>query len=224
MHGGGIVAQHMLVSHANLAPLVQVLQPAQAQFADVLGEKVVLGDLLGDQVKHRKVINRARKTFATYVRLQEGAQLVEQLPLLRLRFEDVHFGWSVVDGAQAAQLVEGAEIQVNIVLLQLILLLLLLLLLLRRLPVHVASMCCGNYLLLLLLLLKMLRVRSVLYVRLSIVDAQHRELRALFSLECLKLMLPLVVAVGVAVALVIVASIELLIKLSLRLHIVCNDL
>lgn len=221
MHGGGIVAQHMLVSHANLAPLVQVLQPAQAQFADVLGEKVVLGDLLGDQVKHRKVINRARKTFATYVRLQEGAQLVEQLPLLRLRFEDVHFGWSVVDGAQAAQLVEGAEIQVNIVLLQLILLLLLLL---RRLPVHVASMCCGNYLLLLLLLLKMLRVRSVLYVRLSIVDAQHRELRALFSLECLKLLLPLVVAVGVAVALVIVASIELLIKLSLRLHIVCNDL
>lgn len=51
MHGGGVVAQHMLVTHANLAPLVQVLQPAQAHFADVLGEKVVLGDLLGDQVK-----------------------------------------------------------------------------------------------------------------------------------------------------------------------------
>lgn len=191
MHGGGIVAQHMLVTHANLAPLVQVLQSAQAQFADVLGEKVILGDLLGDQVKHRIIINRSRKTFATYVRLQEGAQLVEQLPLLRLWFKDVHFGWPVVDGAESAKLIEGAEIQVNLVLPQLILLLLLPLLLLRCLLVHVASMCCDNYLLLLLLLLEMLRVRSVLYVRLSIVDTQHRELRALFSQECLKLLLPL---------------------------------
>lgn len=46
MHGGGIVAQHMLVTHAYLSPLVQVLQPAQAQFTDVLGQVVVLGDLL----------------------------------------------------------------------------------------------------------------------------------------------------------------------------------
>lgn len=75
-----------------------------------------------------------------------------------------------------------------------------------------------------LLLLEMLWVRSVLYVRLSIVDAQHRELRALFSLECLKLLLPLVAAFGVALALVIVAPFELLIKLLLRLHILCNDL
>lgn len=177
-------------------------------------------------IRSNSPVNRTRKTFATYVRLQERAQLVEQLALLRLRLEYVHFGWSVVDGAQAAQLFEGCEIQVNLVLPQLIilLLLLLLLLLLRRLLVHVASLCCDNYLLLLLLLLEMLWVRSVLYVRLSIVDAQHRELRALFSLECLKLLLPLVAAFGVALALVIVAPFELLIKLLLRLHILCNDL
>lgn len=129
-----------------------------------------------------------------------------------------------MDGAQAAQLFEGAEIQVDLVLPQLFLFLLLLLLLLRRLLVHVASLCCDNYLLLLLLLLEMLWVRGVLYVRLSIVDAQHHELRALFSLECQKLLLPLVAAFGVAVALFIVAPVELLIKLLLRLHIVCNDL
>lgn len=177
-------------------------------------------------IRSNSPVNRTRKTFATYVRLQEGAQLVEQLALLRLRLEYVHFGWSVVDGTQAAQLFEGCEIQVNLVLPQLIflLLLLLLLLLLRRLLVHVASLCCDNYLLLLLLLLEMLWVRSVLYVRLSIVDAQHRELRALFPLECLKLLLPLVAAFGVALALVIVAPGVLLIKLLLRLHILCNDL
>lgn len=131
-------------------------------------------------------------------------------------------------GAQAAQLVEGAEIEVGLVFL---------LLLLRCLLVHVAAVCGDNYLLL-LLLLDMLRIRSVLYVRLSIVDAQHRELRALFSCVCLKVLLPRVAAtfgcccLGLLLPQVAVASgccclwllrLVLLIKSSLPLHVACND-
>lgn len=98
----------------------------------------------------------------THIRLQQRAQLVEQLTLLCLRLEDVHFGWTLVYGAQAAQLVEGAEIEIG---LGFLLLLLLLLLLLSCLLVHVAAVCGDNYrLLLLLLLLDVLRIRRVLYV------------------------------------------------------------
>jgi len=45
VHGGGIITQHLLVPYANLSPLVQVLQSAQAQLTDELGQIIVLGDL-----------------------------------------------------------------------------------------------------------------------------------------------------------------------------------
>lgn len=110
LHGGGIVSQHMLVAHAKLPPLVQVLQAVEAQLAYVLWQIVVLGYLLRTTNTYIYVNAHILIYSATHIRLQQTAQLVEQLALLRLRLKDMQLGGSMVYATQAAQLSEVAKV------------------------------------------------------------------------------------------------------------------